>query len=84
MTWNQGIFLEAFDVGDHAVLSEDLGYGDRVERVLQKEPNGMSVKDLAEYLAINKVDSLEAQLIKDERFVVDGDLWRISSDNLTF
>lgn len=85
VTWNQGIYLEAFDVGDHAVLSEDLGYGDRVYRVLGKEPSGMSVKDLAEYLGINKVDSLETQLRNDNRFQTgDDDLWKISATNLDF
>ncbi len=86
MTWNNGITLEAFNVTDHAVLAEDLGYGERAYRVLEKELKSMSVKDIAEYLGIDnsQTEKLAQKLATDDRFEQDTDgNWAINA-NLRF
>jgi len=72
MTWNKGITLETFNVADHAVLSEDLGYGERVEKILTDDEVGMTSEELAEYLKTTKLDALDMQLKGDSRFETDS------------
>ena len=78
MTWSDGIYVEALSVQEHAALSVDLPYGDRVELALQNSAEGMTLDELAEYLDVANSKSLSASLSRDKRFKSEDGIWQLN------